>query len=233
MNSRRFYFTHLWIPLAVFIALAATLELSHLDLTLGQIFYHAEGDSWALKNHWLLEQVLHRGGRNLMVLMLVILLGTWSLSFTVAKLKPYQQAMGYLFLSAGVAATLVSVGKHTTGVNCPWDLALFGGSLDYTPIFSRRPDTIPAGQCFPAGHASAGYAWMGLYFIALRYAPSKRGWALGLVLLLGLLFGVTQQLRGAHFVSHDLWTLAICWFSALACYCVIYPRPLPRATPLT
>ena len=39
---------------------------------------------------------------------------------------------------------------------------------------------------------------------------------LGLVtgLSAGLLFGISQQLRGAHFVSHDIWTLGICWATA-------------------
>lgn len=230
MINHRFYINHLWLPLAAFITLVITLELTHFDLTLGQLIYHAEGDSWALKNHWLLEQVLHSGARNLMVLLLVALLVTWGFSFAVVKLKPYRQGMGYLLLSAGMSAALVSIGKHTTGVNCPWDLTLLGGTLNYTPIFASRPSTISAGLCFPAGHASAGYAWIGLYFIARQHAPAKRGWTLGLVLLLGLTFGITQQLRGAHFVSHDLWTLAICWFTALVCYRVIYR---PQNSPTT
>lgn len=29
--------------------------------------------------------------------------------------------------------------------------------------------------------------------------------------MLGLTFGITQQLRGAHFLSHDLWSAALCW----------------------
>ena len=45
----------------------------------------------------------------------------------------------------------------------------------------------------------------------------RRLWRwLGLVtgLSAGLLFGISQQLRGAHFVSHDIWTLGICWATA-------------------
>ena len=37
-------------------------------------------------------------------------------------------------------------------------------------------------------------------------------------------FGVAQQLRGAHFLSHDLWTAAICWFTAVAGFFVAGPR---------
>lgn len=34
-------------------------------------------------------------------------------------------------------------------------------------------------------------------------------------LVAGLIFGISQQLRGAHFLSHDLWSLTICWLVAL------------------
>ena len=34
-------------------------------------------------------------------------------------------------------------------------------------------------------------------------------------LVIGISFGLAQQLRGAHFLSHDVWSAAICWFGAL------------------
>jgi membrane-associated PAP2 superfamily phosphatase len=27
-------------------------------------------------------------------------------------------------------------------------------------------------------------------------------------------FGIAQQLRGAHFLSHDLWSFGVCWIVA-------------------
>lgn len=71
---------------------------------------------------------------------------------------------------------------------------------------------------FPAGHASAGCAWVSLYFFALLLSPSWRWWGLALGLVAGGVFGVTQQLRGAHFLSHVLWALATCRVLALAVY---------------
>ena len=35
-------------------------------------------------------------------------------------------------------------------------------------------------------------------------------------------FGGIQQLRGAHFLSHDLWTLGICWLVAVVCCPLLY-----------
>ena len=55
---------------------------------------------------------------------------------------------------------------------------------------------------------------MALYFAALELKPVWKWRCLGGALLLGVLFGVTQQLRGAHFLSHDLWSLIICWYAS-------------------
>ena len=35
------------------------------------------------------------------------------------------------------------------------------------------------------------------------------------VLLMGLVLGLTQTLRGAHYPSHTFWTAFICWAVAL------------------
>ena len=77
---------------------------------------------------------------------------------------------------------------------------------------------MPAASCFPAGHASAGYAWVALYFFFLARRPAWRWRGLAIGLIAGAVFGIAQQLRGAHFFSHDLWTLMICWSTALLLY---------------
>ena len=44
-------------------------------------------------------------------------------------------------------------------------------------------------------------------------------------LVIGLVFGIAQQLRGAHFLSHDLWALMVCWLVALSLHrLMLVPR---------
>ena len=50
--------------------------------------------------------------------------------------------------------------------------------------------------------------------------PAWRWMALAAGLMIGAIFGWTQQVRGAHFLSHDLWTLLICWVVALGLFMV-------------
>jgi membrane-associated PAP2 superfamily phosphatase len=40
-------------------------------------------------------------------------------------------------------------------------------------------------------------------------------------LVAGGVFGAAQQLRGAHFLSHDLWTLATCWTVSLLLFLLV------------
>ncbi|MGP1692880.1 MAG: phosphatase PAP2 family protein, partial [Giesbergeria sp.] len=71
-----------------------------------------------------------------------------------------------------------------------------------------------SGKCFPAGHASAGFAFVGGYF-ALRRSRARAAWIwLGSVLVAGFALGFSQQMRGAHFQSHTLWTGWLCWTTA-------------------
>ena len=57
---------------------------------------------------------------------------------------------------------------------------------------------------------------MALYFFFLRVAPRWRHAGLGIGLLAGTVFGLAQQLRGAHFLSHDVASMAVCWSVACA-----------------
>ena len=54
--------------------------------------------------------------------------------------------------------------------------------------------------------------------IAIVIAPAvSRAW-LRAALATGLLFGLAQQLRGAHFMSHTLWSAWVCWMMAWTLY---------------
>lgn len=70
---------------------------------------------------------------------------------------------------------------------------------------------------------------MALYFFLLATRPRWRWVGLAVGVSLGVLFGATQQLRGAHFLSHDLWTAVICWACALGGY-LLFQGKDPVAT---
>lgn len=200
--------THLCLPLALVLVFNAWLAAGGGDTWLADQLYHLEGGKWALKNAWLTSFLGHRVGKwlsmfaGLMVVLAAI--RAWSTR------HPWRWPLFALALSIALSTGLVSLLKHLTHMDCPWDLTRYGGTHPYFGLFQARHG-IAASGCFPAGHASAGYAWIALYFFALAVRPPWRRAALAIGLCAGLAFGLSQQLRGAHFLSHDLWSLLICW----------------------
>ena len=72
---------------------------------------------------------------------------------------------------------------------------------------------------------------MAFYFV-LRERHRGRAWcALALAILVGALFSFGQEARGAHFLSHDLWSAFIVWFIELALYTGVFRARLWPSVP--
>lgn len=138
------------------------------------------------------------------------------------------QAHGRLLLSLTLSLAGVALLKQLLPMQCPWDLPAFGGSQPFTPLFSSWPAEQAKIACFPAGHASVGFAWLALYFFCQQLYPALARPALWLAVVLGLVLGFTQQLRGAHFFSHDIASAAWCW--SMACLVAYYADRTNTAT---
>jgi len=50
-----------------------------------------------------------------------------------------------------------------------------------------------------------------------------RHYGLFIPLAIGIIFSITQEIMGAHFLSHDLFSFAICWSLSLAWFLVFFP----------
>ena len=195
-----------WAVLAGLAALAAW-EAAGLDLPLARLAGDAGG--FPARDHWLLTRVLHDGARLLSATVAALL--ALSLVRPFGPLRRLPRARRAWLLAVAVGAMLaVSAIKRVSATSCPWDLQAFGGSLPYVPHWRLGLRDGGAGHCFPAGHASAGFAWVAGWFAWPRGSAAARAW-LAASLAAGLALGVAQQLRGAHFMSHTLWTAWTCW----------------------
>jgi membrane-associated PAP2 superfamily phosphatase len=199
------------ITLALMLILMAW-DATDLDMRLAHWFGTAQG--FPLTDNWLLEGVLHEGGRRLSwVVALALTLAVWWPFGSLRRLESRER--GQLILGSLAAVLLVSLLKSVSPASCPWDLSAFGGVARHLSHWSWTRDG-GSGHCFPAGHASSGFAFIGGYFIWRRHsARVARNWLL-LSLLAGFTLGFAQQARGAHFMSHTLWTGWLCWSVGLA-----------------
>jgi len=199
---------------ALYLIVLMLLDFVDVDVWLAKHLYHYEGMTWSLKHYWLTENVIHKGGRLLNYAGVITVLSVtayWHIKHKPARML---DASHRLCLSLLLSFVSINYLKTITNIDCPWDLSLFGGEIPYIHIFADKPDGLPIARCFPAGHASAGYAWIALFYFFSIIAPRWRVLGLSIGLGFGLIFGIGQQLRGAHFLSHDLTTLFICWLIA-------------------
>jgi len=219
MQSLRFWWSHLRVPLALFAVLAAVFATTPLDVTIARTFFfdtaHAQ---WIGAHSWTVNELLHTGGRWTIRGLLALSFAFWIATYVEADWRPLRRPVAFFTIAALLSIGIVGLLKTLTNVDCPWDLAAFGGRFPYVELFADRPDALRIGRCFPAAHASSGYALLALYFtFRERHAGlAKLGLAVGG--LAGLIFGLAQQARGAHFVSHDLWSAFVVWTVTLSVY---------------
>ncbi len=209
---------HVALPAGVWAAALGLLALlawdaSGLDLW---VMRHIGGhDGFAWRERWLTAELIHQGGR---------LLSWLTVGFIVlANLRPAQvlprlnrrERLGWL-LTTLLCLALVSLVKRVSLTSCPWDLQEFGGTAHYVSHWAWGLRDGGGGHCFPSGHASAAFAFLcGGWAMRRAYPRLATAWLAGVVAL-GVVYGVGQMLRGAHYPSHTMWTAWICWAVAVA-----------------
>jgi membrane-associated PAP2 superfamily phosphatase len=197
-----------WEWTLVLLGVLLAWDAGGLDLPLARLMGGLQG--FPLRDHWILSGVLHDGARQLAWLAcLWLLAGVWWPTGVLRRLA--RRGRVQWLASTAISLVFISALKYSSHSSCPWDLAEFGGPADYLSHWAwGRSDGGP-GRCFPAGHASAAFAFLGGYFVVREECAEHGAQYLAIVLFAGTLLGVAQQLRGAHFMSHTLWTAGICW----------------------
>jgi membrane-associated PAP2 superfamily phosphatase len=204
-------------PVRLYSLLALMLLLgwdaSGLDLGMARLF--GSGAGFSFESHWFWRGVMHEPMRNLgWLLELTLLVGLFR-PFGVLKGLLLERRLQLALTPLLALVTVSSIKLHSL-TSCPWDLREFGGVATYAPHWALGLADGGNGACFPAGHASAGFAFVAGFFVFRHTLPKlAMRWLVG-ALVAGLLLGVAQQVRGAHFMSHTLWTAWICWAVAAA-----------------
>lgn len=196
--------------IALWALLALVLwEASGLDHELTRWIATPVGFPW--RDSFLASRVLHKGGRALAWTMMGLLVWDLVRPFAAGPSQA-QRACGIVIVLAGLL--LVPLLKRFSATSCPWDLLEFGGRATYVPHWLMGLSDGGPGRCFPSGHAVAAFAYFGVYFVWRQHRPTVARAVLVGVLVVGFAFGWAQWVRGAHFVSHTLWSAWLCWVIA-------------------
>lgn len=196
-------------PLACAAALLLLLlwDASGLDLSLVRLFGGPDGFAW--RHRLLTALVLHEGGRLCSAALLTLTLVAAARPIGPWRELARTERLWWVAVTVGCLLAVAALKRHSP-TSCPWSLQEFGGHAVYLSHWRWRPDGGP-GHCFPSGHASGAFAFLAIGVVLRAREPRlARAWTIGLVTL-GVVFGLAQTMRGAHYPSHSFYTAWLCW----------------------
>ena len=183
-------------------------DASGLDLPMARLAGNAQGFAW--RDDAALVLWLHEVPRFLSWLGLALLVVAVRWPFAMLRGLTRRERV-QLALTVFASVLAISLIKSNSRTSCPWDLAEFGGIARHVSHWSWGALDGGPGRCFPAGHASAAFAYVGGWFVLRRSMPRTAAVWLTAAACFGLVLGLMQQWRGAHYMSHTLWTAWVCW----------------------
>lgn len=177
-----------------------------------------------LTENWYLAKLSHSYAKTLIITFYSVIFLAWLGSFKFQYLKAQRFEFGFLFFVSMLCTISIGILKAHSPHACPWNMTLPTNSGFIWDFSSKE------GHCFPGGHASSGFALITGYF-TYKFSHSKIAYFyLSIGIILGFAMGWTQMMRGAHFLSHNLWTLWIVFFINIIASNVLQTRHLQYLT---
>jgi membrane-associated PAP2 superfamily phosphatase len=185
---------------------------TNIDMRLANAMYDRASGAFPSRHTWLAEQVSHTWMRNLLTFMAACAIAPAVLDWWRPRARwteGFRLRLRVVALSAVLVPLAMTLLKRASTSHCPWDLRDFGGSESYVRLFEAAIAGAPAGHCMPAGHISSALWLVSLAVFWLPYRPRKAAAVAASALAFSFLLGWVQQLRGAHFLTHTLWSMWI------------------------
>lgn len=144
-------------------------QYSNIDIEIQEYFYNFNTKEWIWdRKEPISNLLLYTGLKKTLIVFAVIVLFTLVIFWKKELIQKYKAGMIIIVLSSIlVPATVISL-KNETNTPCPKNIEHFNGSYPDIKVFDSYPkDFKQEGKirCWPAGHASAGFALMSLFFL--------------------------------------------------------------------
>ena len=141
-----------------------------------------------------------------------ILLAIWDAVRPMRWCASRRSALRVVALSAVLVPLSIDLLASLSGASCPTDVLRYGGLEAYARLLETVPAHVSATQCLPATQTSLAWWLLALPLFFWPRRPRLAALAAGTMLLCGLGFGWLQQLQGAQFLTHTLWSAWIASF---------------------
>lgn len=205
------------ITAILLIVVIALFQFTELDIFVQNFFYNFDTKNWLLqKEESVLRFMLYDGMKILLILFAVAIL--FSLIFLRKNkfIQEYKKGLFIVLISAIFVPAIIGTLKAITNTPCPCNIVHFNGTYPEIKVFDSYPkDFVQTSKikCWPAGHASGGFALMALFFLFKTPRNQKR--ALVGALVVGWSMGTYKMLLGDHFLSHTIITMIMAWLVIL------------------
>ena len=182
-------------------------------------YFDANTHQFIWKSSWFAKDLMHGYvkylitdiGRLLLLLVIVDLVLSWKKPWRFINAW-WRARLRFVAIASLIIASSVALFKHYSVMHCPWGVDRYGGAAPFIRLFDAVPSMLQAGHCFPAGHATVGLWLAALCVFWLPHSHKKSIAVFMAGLSVGFALGWVQQMRGAHFLTHTLWST---WFAAL------------------
>ena len=208
---------HILITAILLISVIAIFLFSDLDIFIQSFFYNFDTKNWLIdKDEPILKFFFYDGIKNLLILFAVNILIFLIFLRKKELIQEYKKGLIIVLLSAIFIPIIIGSLKAISNTPCPCNLVNFNGTYPDTKVFDSYPKDFiqpSKAKCWPAGHASGGFALMALFFLFKTPINQKRALIIGLVV--GWSMGTYKMLLGDHFLSHTIITMMMAWLIIL------------------
>ncbi len=215
MNIAGRYVGEIVVCVIALAAISALPVMNGIDHWVQEFFYSRSDGRWLVspEARGVVHLVFYRGIKLTLVLA-ISGLAAWLL------FRSWMEGWDDLAtrISVGLIAAIstpVIVGllKKTTGISCPVQETDYGGYVAHIVIWQQLSEWKSLGynlHCWPAGHASGGFALLVARLWSRGDGSNEWKWmAPGLIV--GWIMGLYQMARGQHYLSHTVATMLIAW----------------------
>ena len=219
--------TSMAIPAVLLVSVIILFEMTPLDDIIQDLFYIGDG-------RWCIEFHKYSGWGLFYYTLPKILLGMFGAAvlfhggwlFFRKRIKPFGHI--YVLVCLGAIPGVVAILKANSNMPYPRKLVQYGGACQKVSLADAYLKPLAQGEKqykgWPGGHASGGFAIMGLAFVFT--APRKRWRGFLAAVLLGFFMGMGHTMDGNHFISHVLVSFFIGWLVSALLY-GLYARYVP------
>jgi len=216
MNKKRLHKLIIITTLILVISMVL-FEVTNIDIMIQNCFYDFNLHQWIVdRDNAILKFVFYDGIKKALILFAVIVLMVLIFGRKNRLVQNYKIGLLIVVCSAISVPSVIGGLKAITNTPCPKNLTYFNGCYPYVKVFDAYPPSFyqkEKVECFPAGHASGGFALLSLFF--LFKSKRNRLIALFLAMITGWSMGIYKMLIGDHFFSHTFITMILAWLIIL------------------